>query len=92
MAASARSIARVVDPACVSKAVGSPRRNKDESVVAVEPLKPMQDIRSTSVGIAPIGHRQLRRRDLPLTANGEVGRPGAEDLALDRKLVICRGC
>jgi hypothetical protein len=61
-------------------------------VIASAPLKPMQHSRSTSVGIAPIGHRQPRRRDAPLEAISELDRISAEDSAIDRKLTICRGC
>lgn len=62
------------------------------SVIATTPLKPMQDSRSTPVGIAPIGRRQPRLRDLPFAAISELERLSAEDRALDRKLMICRGC
>jgi hypothetical protein len=52
----------------------------------------MQDSRSAPVGIGPIGHRQPRLRDLPFAAISELERLSAEDRALDRKLMICRGC
>jgi hypothetical protein len=41
---------------------------------------------------APIGHRQPRLRDLPSEAPGELEHISEEDRALDRRLIICRGC
>jgi hypothetical protein len=41
---------------------------------------------------APIGHRQPRARDLPSEDAGELGHINDEDRAVDRKLIICRGC
>ena len=41
---------------------------------------------------APIGHRQPRARDVPSQGPGELERLTREDAAVDRKLVICRGC
>jgi hypothetical protein len=63
-----------------------------ESMTATATLKPTQDSRSTSVGLAPIGHRQPRVRDLPFEAVSELERLSAEDSTVDRKLMICRGC
>lgn len=56
------------------------------------PLKLTQDSASASVGVAPIGHRQPRVRDLPPEAVGGLERLSAEDSAVDQKLIICRGC
>jgi len=55
--------------------------------------------RSTSVsdtwpparGQAPVGHRQPQARDVA-SSSGDIERIGQEDVALDRKLVICRRC
>ena len=41
---------------------------------------------------APIGHRQPRARDLRSEDPGELEHIGEEDRAVDRKLIICRGC
>ncbi|HLG84700.1 MAG TPA: hypothetical protein VKY22_27155 [Bradyrhizobium sp.] len=41
---------------------------------------------------APVGHRQPRARDLPSEQSGEVEHINDEDRAVDRKLIICRGC
>jgi hypothetical protein len=41
---------------------------------------------------APIGHRQPRLRDLPSGNNGELEHISEEDRAVDRRLIICRGC
>jgi hypothetical protein len=41
---------------------------------------------------APIGHRQPSVRDLPSETPSELERIGDQDRAVDRKLIICRGC
>jgi hypothetical protein len=41
---------------------------------------------------APIGHRQPQARDLPLQNPRDLERVSEEDRAVDRKLIICRGC
>jgi hypothetical protein len=41
---------------------------------------------------APVGHRQPRARDVPTQSPGEIERATRDDAAVDRKLVICRGC
>jgi hypothetical protein len=63
-----------------------------KSMTATATLKPTLDSRSMSVGLAPIGHRQPRVRDLPFEAVSELERLSAEDSTVDRKLMICRGC
>ena len=42
--------------------------------------------------LAPIGHRQPQARDIPSQNPRELERLTDEDAAVDRKLVICRGC
>jgi hypothetical protein len=44
------------------------------------------------VGGAPIGHRQPRVGDIPSQAAGNLEQLSAEDVRVDRKLSICRGC
>ena len=44
-----------------------------------------------SVGGA-VGHRQPHAQDVPSESPGDLERLGTEDAAVDRKLVICRGC
>jgi hypothetical protein len=41
---------------------------------------------------APIGHRQPRVSDLPPELSGEFEHIDEQDRAVDRKLIICRGC
>lgn len=41
---------------------------------------------------APVGHRQRKARDVPSASSADIERIGEEDVALDRKLIICRGC
>jgi len=45
-----------------------------------------------SVMPAPIGHRQPRTVDVPSENAGDMGRLDQEDVGVDRKLNICRGC
>jgi len=49
-----------------------------------------QDTRLT--GGAPVGHRQPHARDVTPQSPSELERLTAEDAAIDRKLIICRGC
>jgi hypothetical protein len=44
------------------------------------------------VGSAPIGHRQPHAADLPSRDAAVLEQLSAEDVAVDRKLYICRGC
>ncbi len=41
---------------------------------------------------APIGHRQPHARDVPSESSDDLGHLSEEDRAVDRRLVICRGC
>jgi hypothetical protein len=41
---------------------------------------------------APIGHRQPQARDVPFESSSGFERISEEDRAIDRKLIICRGC
>jgi hypothetical protein len=59
------------------------------SSIATGPLSLVQHTRSIE---APVGHRQPRARDVPLKSPTEIERLAPEDAAIDRKLVICRGC
>lgn len=43
--------------------------------------------------LAPVGHRQPRRDDVPSSSTSEWERQQQQlDHELDRKLIICRGC
>jgi hypothetical protein len=44
------------------------------------------------LGGAPIGHRQPRVADVPAQNAGNLEQLSAEDVRIDRKLSICRGC
>jgi hypothetical protein len=44
------------------------------------------------IGSAPIGHRQPHADDVPSENAGDLEHVGEEDAAVDRKLIICRGC
>lgn len=49
---------------------------------------------SRSPWLAPVGHRQPRRADVPQHEAGSAGelQQRQVDRELDRKLIICRGC
>ena len=65
-------------------------RSPTGSATASAPLSLAQDTRS--IGGAPVGHRQPRASDVPSGSPNDLDHIGAEDAAVDRKLVICRGC
>jgi hypothetical protein len=44
------------------------------------------------MGDAPVGHRQPNASDVPSESVGDFEHLSAEDVAVDRKLTICRGC
>jgi hypothetical protein len=46
----------------------------------------------TNVREAPIGHRQPTAKDVPRGIEENLGARSPEDVAVDRKLRICRDC
>ena len=44
------------------------------------------------IGGAPVGHREPHAEDVPSENSSDLGHIGAADVAVDRKLIICRGC
>ena len=60
------------------------------STTAAGPPSLVQETRL--INEAPVGHRQPRARDVPSQSPSELERLTREDAAIDRKLVICRGC
>ena len=73
-----------------AQTVGTARSSAGSSNTATAPFSLMQDTRL--IGGAPVGHRQPRARDVPAQSPSELERLNAEDAAIDRKLIICRGC
>jgi hypothetical protein len=73
-----------------AQTVGTARSSAGSSTTATAPFSLTQDARLT--GGAPVGHRQPRARDVPSQSSGDLERLSAEDAAVDRKLIICRGC
>jgi hypothetical protein len=65
-------------------------RSSAGSATATAPSKLSQDTRLA--GIAPVGHRQPQTNDVPSGSPGALERLSTEDAAVDRKLIICRGC
>jgi hypothetical protein len=74
----------------IAQTVGPTRSSVVSSSTAAGPLSLPQHTRS--IDEAPVGHRQPRARDVPLQSPTEIERLTPEDAAIDRKLVICRGC
>jgi hypothetical protein len=73
-----------------AQTVGTARSSAGSSTAASAPFSLTQDTRL--IGQAPVGHRQPRARDVPSQSPSELERVTAEDAAIDRKLIICRGC
>jgi len=74
----------------IAQTVGTARSSAGSSITATARFSLMSDTRST--GGAPVGHRQPHARDVPLQSPGDLERLTTEDAAIDRKLIICRGC
>jgi hypothetical protein len=54
------------------------------------PLRLTQNTRMS--GDAPVGHHQPRARNVSSQNPSDLERLTEEDAAVDRKLIICRGC
>jgi hypothetical protein len=74
----------------IAETVGPARSSVVSSSTAARPLSLAQ--RTRLIDEAPVGHRQPRARDVPPQSPTEIERLAPEDAAIDRKLVICRGC
>lgn len=71
----------------IAQTIGSAR-----SPVANQTVSSWHGQDSRSIGGAPIGHRQPRTSDVLSENSKDIARLSAEDVAVDRKLNICRGC
>ena len=56
------------------------------------PVTLVQPPSLTTVGLAPIGHRQPKTTDVPVEKPSDLERLSDEDIKVDRRLTICRGC
>jgi hypothetical protein len=65
-------------------------RSSAGRAIARVPSSLTQDARL--IDSAPIGHRQPHARDVPAENPGDLEHLSEEDAAVDRKLIICRGC
>jgi hypothetical protein len=74
----------------IAQTMGPERSSVVSSSTAAGSVSLAQNTRS--IDEAPVGHRQPRARDVPLQSSGGLERLTPEDAAIDRKLVICRGC
>ena len=74
----------------IAQTVGAARPSAGSLITATAPLSSKQQARL--VGEAPVGHRQPRARDVPPQNPSDLERLTEEDAAVDRKLIICRGC
>ncbi len=75
--------------ATIAQTVGSATSSAGLASTAAPPSL-MQNTRS--IGRAPVGHRQPHARDVPSENAGDLEHISEEDAAIDRKLIICRGC
>jgi hypothetical protein len=74
----------------IAQTEGTARSSAGSQTTATAPFLLKQDTRL--IDRAPVGHRQPHARDVPSHNPGELERLTAEDAAIDRKLIICRGC
>ena len=74
----------------IAQTVGAARSSAGSPTTETAPFSLTQDTRLA--GGAPVGHRQPQARDVPSQSSRDIERLSAEDAAIDRKLVICRGC
>jgi hypothetical protein len=74
----------------IAQTVGTARSSAGSLTTATARFSLTQDTRL--MGGAPVGHRQPHARDVPPQSPSELERLTAEDAAIDRKLIICRGC
>ena len=74
----------------IAQTVGTARSSAEAFTTATVPPSLAQDARL--IGGAPVGHRQPRVRDVPSQIPSDLERLTEEDAAIDRKLIICRGC
>ena len=70
----------------IAQTIGSARSPIGQTVSSMH----APDVRS--IGRAPIGHRQPSTSDVPLENADDIERLSPEDAAVDRALIICRGC
>jgi hypothetical protein len=78
-----------------AQTVGTARSSGGSSTTATAPFSLTQDTRLQDTRLTrgtPVGNRQPRARDVPSQSPGDLERLTAEDAAVDRKLIICRGC
>ena len=74
----------------IAQTVGVARSAAGSPTTETAPSSLTKDTRLT--GGAPVGHRQPQAREVPSQSSSDFERLSAEDAAIDRKLIICRGC
>ena len=82
-------LAQLGNRAAIAQTVGSASSSAGLASTTAPPSL-MQNTRS--IGGAPVGHRQPHARDVPSENAGDLEHISEEDAAVDRKLIICRGC
>jgi len=82
-------VALLGNRATIAQTVGSVGSSAG-SASATAPPSPMQNTRL--IGDAPVGHRQPHTSDVPSQNASDLEHISEEDAAVDRKLIICRGC
>jgi hypothetical protein len=76
--------------AAIAQTMGTARSSSGSFTAAIAPFSLTQDERL--IGRAPTGHRQPHVRDVPSESPGDLERLTEEDAAVDRRIIICRGC
>ena len=82
-------LAQLGNRAAIAQTVGSATSSAGLASTTAPPSL-MQNTRS--IGGAPVGHRQPHARDVPSGNASDLEHISEEDAAIDRKLIICRGC
>jgi hypothetical protein len=82
-------LAQLGNRATIAQTVGSATSSAG---LASTTAAPSLTQNTRSIGGAPVGHRQPHARDVPSGNASDLEHISEEDAAVDRKLIICRGC
>ena len=82
-------LAQLGNRATIAQTVGSATSSAG---LASTTAAPSLTQNTRSIGGAPVGHRQPHARDVPSGNASDLEHISEEDAAIDRKLIICRGC
>ncbi len=82
-------LAQLGNRATIAQTVGSATSSAG---LASTTAAPSLTQNTRSIGGAPVGHRQPHARDVPSGNASDLEHISEEDAAIDRQLIICRGC